>query len=114
MVTLSVNMMCTHLYYCSMRCLYYNMLYKLQAYACGCVCLRTCVCLCGCEWVDVFVECTCSMNVDLCIHLYRVGLLLHVHVFKMCNRNIPYKSSGLTLHMCACVCMSLRVYMDGV
>ena len=52
--------------------------YKLQAHACGCVYIRTCVCLCGCEWVDVFVECRCSMNVDLCIHLYRVGLLLCV------------------------------------
>ena len=28
-VTLSVNMMCTHLYYCSIRCLYYNMWYIL-------------------------------------------------------------------------------------
>ena len=27
-VTLSVNVMCTHLYYCSMRCLYCNMLYN--------------------------------------------------------------------------------------
>ena len=68
-----------------MRCLYCIVCivtcctcYKLQAHTCVCVYIRTCVCLCGCEWVDVFVECRCSMHVDLCIHLYRMGLLLCV------------------------------------
>ena len=31
-VTLSVNVMCTHLYYCSMRCLYCNMFAHITSY----------------------------------------------------------------------------------
>ena len=40
-VTLSVNMMCTHLYYCSMSCLYCRMLYNtnILQYVCMCVCV---------------------------------------------------------------------------
>ena len=60
-VTLSANVLCTHLYYCSMSCLYCNMLHISQAtciYLCTYVwvCLHMYVCLCGCEWVDVFVS----------------------------------------------------------
>ena len=50
-VTLSVNSMCTHLYYCSMRRLYCNMLYmtNILQYMCVCVCIHlgTCVDMSG-------------------------------------------------------------------
>ena len=58
-VTLSINVMCTHLYYCSMRCLYCKMLYNtnILQYVCVCVCVcmhvSTCVDVSGwmCLWV---------------------------------------------------------------
>ena len=53
-VTLSVNVMRVHLYYCSMRCLYCNMFahyHKLQAYTCGCVCICMCACVDVSGWI---------------------------------------------------------------
>ena len=46
-VTLSVNVMCTHLYYCSMRCLYCKILYNTN--------ILQYVCVGGGGWVGVFV-----------------------------------------------------------
>ena len=37
------------------------------------------------------------------------------HCVCMCDGNIPYKNSGLTLHVCTCMCMDvvrcMHVYM---
>ena len=53
-VTLSVNMMCTHLYYCSMGCLYCNMsLHCVRACvrACGCCMMYACVRACHLKYI---------------------------------------------------------------
>ena len=47
-------------------------------------------------------ECGCSMNVGVCIHL-----CVYCCVCNMSDGNIPYKSSGLTLHVCTCMCMDV-------
>ena len=72
-VTLSVNLMCTHLYYYSMRCLYCNLLYNTNIlHVClWCICVCVGVCVVG-VWVFVCVcvcVCTLSANV-MCVHLY--------------------------------------------
>ena len=50
------------------------------------------------------------MNVGVCIHL-----CVYCCVCNMSDGNIPYKSSGLTLHVCTCMCMDvvrcMHVYM---
>ena len=57
-VTLSVNVMCTHLYYCSMSCLYCNM-------SLHCVCVCVCVCMCVCVFAYVFASVWMCMHVDV-------------------------------------------------
>ena len=52
-VTLSVDVTCTHLYYCSMRCLYCKMLYNTNILQYVCVCVCVCVCMHVSTCVDV-------------------------------------------------------------
>ena len=48
-------------------------------------------------------ECRCSMNVGVCIS---IGWIYRC-VCSMSDGNIPYKSIGLTLHVCTCMCMDV-------
>ena len=49
----------------------------------------------------------------ICAFIVVSGLTLRV--CNMCDGNIPYKSSGLTLRVCMCMCMDvvrcMHVYM---
>ena len=102
-VTLSVNMMCTHLYYCSMSCLYCNMsLHCMCVCVCVCVCMYACACVCVCVRVCVCV-CVC-IRVCYCVDVFvfmdvRSIMWVCDSVLRACTRNMLQKNRELTFYV---------------